>query len=144
MSKKYTATELGNKLGLTAQEVNCLLRDEGFLEGEPGNWKLTEKGEQYSEEYSWSNGYGGWCARGYSMPLWNSNIMNEIHITNEKKQEIKRKVKAQRAARKALNAAQSLMNSQNTINQDQSTKMVNDSSNFLNGILGFVFELFSK
>jgi hypothetical protein len=144
MSKKYSATELGNKLGLTAQEVNCLLRDEGFLEGKPGNWKITEKGEQYSEKYSWSNGYGGWCARGYSMPLWDSNIMHEIQITNEKKQEIKRKVKEERIARKALNAAQSLMNSQNTINQEQGTTKDNDSSNFINEILGFVFELFAK
>jgi len=43
MSK--SATALGQEYGLTAREMNFVLREEGFLGGEPGNYTVTEKGE---------------------------------------------------------------------------------------------------
>lgn len=40
---------LGRELGLNSQETNILLRDEGYLEGEPGDWRLTDKGREHAE-----------------------------------------------------------------------------------------------
>ena len=36
-----SAKRLGEKCGLTAEEMNCLLKDEGFLSVEPGNYYPT-------------------------------------------------------------------------------------------------------
>lgn len=41
---------LGRELGLNSQETNILLWDEGYLEGEPGDWRLTDKGREHAEQ----------------------------------------------------------------------------------------------
>lgn len=38
-----SAKRLGERCGLTAEEMNILLKEEGFLSGEPGNYYPTEK-----------------------------------------------------------------------------------------------------
>lgn len=54
-----SAKQLGEKIGLNAQEMNTLLKEEGYLSGEPGNYNVTATGDSYVSEKSWSNGYGG-------------------------------------------------------------------------------------
>ena len=39
-----SAKRLGERCGLTAEEMNILLKEEGFLSGEPGNYYPTEEG----------------------------------------------------------------------------------------------------
>ena len=43
-----SAKRLGERCGLTAEEMNILLKEEGFLSGEPGNYYPTEKGKPVS------------------------------------------------------------------------------------------------
>lgn len=75
---KKSARLLGEILGKTAIEVNKLLKDKGFLEGEPGAYQLTEKGKQYGKESFEDNGYGGSAYRGWSFNVWDEEVINEI------------------------------------------------------------------
>jgi hypothetical protein len=56
-----SARILGREFGRTAREMNQLLKDHGYLYGEPGAYGLTEKGEQYGEEQYHSRGTGGYA-----------------------------------------------------------------------------------
>ena len=47
---KKSARQLGDMLGKTAQEVNLLLKEHGYLDGTPGDYYVTEKGTSYAEE----------------------------------------------------------------------------------------------
>jgi hypothetical protein len=80
MEKKYrkSARKLGEILGKTAIEVNKLLKENGFLEGEPGEYELTEKGKQYGEEIFEDNGYGGVANRHWDYKVWDEEVINEI------------------------------------------------------------------
>lgn len=67
---------MGRFLGLTAREVNKLLLDKGFLEGNPGAYGLTDKGEEYGgEEHQHDNGYGGYAHRYWETRTWDSKII---------------------------------------------------------------------
>lgn len=44
-----SATVLGKPYYMTGRQFNFLLMQQGFLEGEPGAWNLTSKGEQFAE-----------------------------------------------------------------------------------------------
>lgn len=45
---RKSARCLGRDVGLNAEEVNVWLKEEGYLEGEPGDYRVTEKGRPYS------------------------------------------------------------------------------------------------
>ena len=51
-----SAKRLGERCGLTAEEMNILLKEEGFLSGEPGNYYPTEKGKLFVVEKGDDNG----------------------------------------------------------------------------------------
>ena len=36
--------------GISAQEMNCVLKEEGFLDGNPRDYDMTEKGLPFAEE----------------------------------------------------------------------------------------------
>ena len=69
-----SAKRLGEKCGLTAEEMNCLLKDEGFLSGEPGNYYPTEKGKIFVSEKGDDNGYGGYAFRGWNWLEWDESL----------------------------------------------------------------------
>ena len=78
-----SAKRLGEKIGLTPEQTNTLLREEGFQSGQPGDYSVTEKGKKYVEEKSWDNGYGGYAARGYSYNEWDESILDELNTKPE-------------------------------------------------------------
>ena len=73
-----TAKQLGANLGLSAQEVNKILKKKGFLDGKPGKYTITKKGKKYSEMRDKDNGYGGYAARGWEYVMWHEAILQEI------------------------------------------------------------------
>lgn len=73
-----SAKQLGEMLGMNAQEVNKLLKKKGFLDGKPGAYTVTAKGEKYSELRQKDNGYGGFAARAWEFVMWDEAILNEI------------------------------------------------------------------
>lgn len=56
-----SARVLGGEFGRTARDMNALLKEHGYLYGEPGAYGLTEKGEQYAEEHYHHRGTGGYA-----------------------------------------------------------------------------------
>ena len=53
---RKTAKRLGEMIGLDSKEVNKKLAEIGYLQGEPGNWALTEQGAQHGEVIVRDNG----------------------------------------------------------------------------------------
>jgi hypothetical protein len=75
---KKSARILGQEFGKNAQEMNKLFNEYGYLEGKPGAWKVTEKGEQYAEERPRSNGHGGWAARSWEERVWDESVVDAL------------------------------------------------------------------
>lgn len=91
---RKSARVLGQEYGLTAQEMNFVLKEEGFLDGDPGNYAVTEKGEKYAEEQYHSRGTGGysWYNRAWTTRTWDDGITDELDITEDRKKEIRQAI----------------------------------------------------
>ena len=91
---RKSARGLGQKYGLTAAEVNFILKESGFLEGEPGNYTITERGAEYAEEQDHHRGVGGysWYNKSWTTRTWNEEILDELDITNDRKMEIRQAI----------------------------------------------------
>lgn len=77
--RKY-ARDLGKDQGLTAQKMNTILKNNGFLDGEPGNYTVTEKGKKYAEEqyHSCEVGGHGRCNGPWKTRTWDERIADEL------------------------------------------------------------------
>ncbi len=91
---RKSARVLGQEFGLTPQEMNFVLKEEGFLDGEPGNYTVTEKGKKYAEEQDHSRGNGGysWYNRSWTTRTWDDGITDELDITEDRKKEIRQAI----------------------------------------------------
>ncbi|QZY19318.1 hypothetical protein [Streptomyces decoyicus] len=69
-----SARVLGWEFGRTAREMNALLKEHGYLDGNPGAYGLTEKGQQYAEEQYHSRGTGGYAQ--YN-PSWETRTWSD-------------------------------------------------------------------
>lgn len=70
-----SARRIGAYLGMAAQEVNKLLKERGYLEGEPGAYSLTEQGREYGQENEQDNGHGGSARRHWTTLSWAPGII---------------------------------------------------------------------
>ena len=95
-----SARRLGEKIYLTAEEMNVLLKKKGFLQGEPGNYSLTELGKKYAEIKTWENGYGGYAARSYEYICWKEEILKILKLDSQELDEIRNLTKKIRLERK--------------------------------------------
>jgi hypothetical protein len=77
-----SARVLGFLYGLTAMEMNILLKEEGFLEGEPGQYSVTETGRRYAAEQHHHRGTGGyaWYNRDWEQRTWDPSITDELDV----------------------------------------------------------------
>lgn len=98
-----SARIMGQKYGMTAQEMNCALKKLGFLKGEPGNYSPTEKAMKYVEETDFHSGCGGysWYNRYWTTRTFDDSIEDALNITPELKAEIASELSARRLARAA-------------------------------------------
>lgn len=89
---------LGQEVGLTSQEMNYVLKKEGYLDGEPSDYIVTEKGESFAHEKDNSRGTGGYSQynRSWTTRSWDESIVDELHITDELRTEARDAVAAQR------------------------------------------------
>lgn len=102
-----SAKRLGERCGFTAEEMNILLKEEGFLSGEPGNYYPTEKGKLFVVEKGDDNGYGGYAFRGWNWFEWDERILEELDTSVENKRYIQEKTSEERRRRRAEKAAES-------------------------------------
>lgn len=98
-----SARILGQEYGMTAEEMNRALVKQGFLEGEPGDYRPTEKALKYVQEKDFHRGTGGYdhYNRYWTTRTFDESIMDELDITPEVKKEIREELSAVRQARRA-------------------------------------------
>lgn len=94
-----SARYLGRDVGLNAEEMNVWLKEEGYLEGEPGDYRVTEKGRPYATQRHWETGSPNHA--GYVSTSWKEEILNEIGpLSPERRRELSDSVAANRAEKK--------------------------------------------
>ena len=89
-----SARVLGKGFGLTANEMNFVLKEEGYLDGEPGNYTVTEKGKKYAVEQDYHRGTGGYAQYNahWTTRVWDDEIADEFDITDDRKEEIRQAI----------------------------------------------------
>jgi len=82
-----SATVLGQLYGVTGQVMNVILKELGYLEGDPGAYRITEKGTKYASERDHHRGTGGygWYNRDWTTRTWSDGIVDELHVTDDLK-----------------------------------------------------------
>lgn len=97
---RKSARILGQDYGLTAQEMNHIFREEGYLDGEPGGYTVTAKGSPYAEEEYFHRGTGGYAHynRYWTTRTWDDSILNDLKITDEMKNNARNVVSSNRQA----------------------------------------------
>ncbi|MGO2122458.1 hypothetical protein [Glutamicibacter arilaitensis] len=75
---RKSARLLGQSLGLNAREMNKVLKEHGYLYGEPGAYGVTPKGKAYAQETDHSRGTGGYAQ--YN-PTWEKRTWDESILT---------------------------------------------------------------
>jgi hypothetical protein len=78
-----TATALGRELGRTAREMNKLLEDHGFMEGDPGAYRPTALGKQFAQANDFDNGYGGFAHRQWGWLSWTDGLVDALKASME-------------------------------------------------------------
>nr|WP_308545932.1 hypothetical protein [uncultured Lachnoclostridium sp.] len=93
-----SARMLGQEHGLTSQEMNYILKKEGYLEGEAGDYSITEKGAPYAEETDFHRGTGGYAHynRYWTTRNWDESLTDVLDITEEMKEEARETTKENR------------------------------------------------
>jgi hypothetical protein len=90
-SSNQSARIMGAEHGLTATEMNFLLKEEGFLDGEPNAWIVTEKGQQFANEQSFQPGTGGYPRynKYWDQVSWDPSVIGDIDISDDREAQIK-------------------------------------------------------
>lgn len=99
-----SARILGYDYGLSSQEMNYLLKKQGFLDGEPGNYFVTSKGAPYAIEKDFHRGNDGYSHynRYWETRTWDDNIRNELIVTDDIKKQIRDEIKLNKTISKVL------------------------------------------
>lgn len=105
---KLTARGIGRLIGATDVEVNYLLKDQGFLYGEPGAYGVTPKGKEFGVQRLHDNGYGGSAHRSWETTHFAPSITKVLDSSPEKLATVRRDILTRKqtlsAARKVLQA----------------------------------------
>ena len=104
MKSGLSATDIGAHIGLGVQDTNALLVAQGFLEGKPGEYLLTELGKQFGHHVPEDNGYGGYAYQDWYKTYFDESILPALDHSPETITETKSAAKAARAAARALSA----------------------------------------
>ena len=85
---RKSARILGQEYGLTSQEMNFVLKEEGYLNGDAGNYSVTDKGVPFAEETDYHRGTGGYSHynRYWTTRTWDESIEEDLNITNDMKE----------------------------------------------------------
>lgn len=80
-----SARILGEDIGLNSQEMNQLLKDQGFLEGNPGAYVVTQKGAQFAKETDFHCGPGGYSRynHDWTQRTWDESIKDVLDTSSE-------------------------------------------------------------
>ncbi len=76
--KTYSARRLGDRIGLSARDVNKKLFELGLLDGKPGLWTITEKGKEFGDSKFIKTGQRNGSATGYDLITWKGTVLNML------------------------------------------------------------------
>lgn len=104
---QVSARILGQEYGLTAEEMNRVLVKQGFLQGTPGDYSVTQKALQYVVEKDFHRGTGGYACynRYWTTRTFDDSIKEALDVSVELINEVRGEIAADRAARYAAQAA---------------------------------------
>lgn len=104
---QVSARILGQDYGLTAEEMNRVLVKQGFLQGTPGNYSLTQKALEYAVEKDFHRGTGGYACynRYWTTRTFDDSIKEALNVSADLINEVRGEIAADRAARYAAQAA---------------------------------------
>lgn len=100
-----SARVLGSQYNLTAEEMNELFKLNGFLEGEPRDYRVTDAGEPYATERDEHRGSGGYTRynRDWTVRTWDDSVLDALDTSPEMIQEARENVSERRRARRMAN-----------------------------------------
>ena len=106
-----SARILGQDHGLNAGEMNLALKARNFLVGEPGAYRVTEKGLPFATETFETRGTGGYPQYNPSWETrtWDPSITDQLNITDELKQAVRAEAKLLRQRHAEARAASSIV-----------------------------------
>jgi len=96
-----SATDIGDKIGLPPVETNMLLKAQGFLSGDKGNYLLTEKGKEFGVHVDHDNGYGGSAHRQWYATYYDESILGELDTSPDALEQVRANATADRAEKAA-------------------------------------------
>jgi ribosomal protein L37AE/L43A len=138
---RKSARMLGEEYGLTSQEMNYILKEEGYLSGEAGEYTVTDKGAPFAEEKDFHRGTGGYAHynRYWTTRTWDESIEDELNVTADMKEAARNAVAEARRqhwdnikkARAEADAAFLERYKQNDENDNASDESSDDDSNLL-------------
>jgi len=102
---RLTAKHIGQALDgfLSSQEVNRLLANQGYLEGDVGEYRLSPKGEDLGGYSDHDNGYGGFAHRQWGWLNFDRSILDELDTSPEAVAQARQEVLERRHAVQAAN-----------------------------------------
>lgn len=103
-----SATILGRDLHLTGEEMNELLKRNGLLEGDPGQYEVTEAGKPYATERYEHRGTGGYACynRDWTVRTWDDSVLDTMDTSPEMIQEVRDSVSERRRIRRMATIAE--------------------------------------
>ena len=103
---QVSARILGRDYGLTAEEMNRVLVKQGFLQGAPGDYSVTQKALQYAVEKDFHRGTGGYACynRYWTTRTFDDSIKEVLDVSADLINEVRNEIAAERAARNAAQA----------------------------------------
>lgn len=104
---QVSARILGHDYGLTAEEMNRVLVKQGFLQGTPGDYSITQKSLQYAVEKDFHRGTGGYACynRYWTTRTFDDSIKEALDVSADLINEVRNEIATDRAARYAAQAA---------------------------------------
>lgn len=103
---QVSARVLGKDYGLTAEEMNRILVKQGFLQGVPGDYSVTQKGLQYAVEKNFHRGTGGYSRYNcyWTTRTFDDSIKEALDVSADLIDEVRSEIAVERAARYAAQA----------------------------------------
>lgn len=105
-----SASYYGRSLGLSGQEMNALMKQQGYLDGKPGEYSLTEKAAPHAHvKYESRGNGGGWASMNPSWEIttYEPTILDELDLSPAAIAEARRSVSEHRSEQKAAQLARS-------------------------------------
>lgn len=99
-----SARVLGEKVGLTAMEMNLVLEEAGILEGEPGLYSITAEGEPFASETYHSRS----PKTGHDVITLDPAVLAELDLSPEAKERAREQASAIRRQRREQREAEAV------------------------------------